>query len=211
MNHFIVVINPPRQQLNTPKPCVALAWDCPQLVPKSICRLARPAPASNTLQPNESFIIWSSFVLNYAGVNRLCPVTCISSNRKLPLIWHKSSLKHSSLLLSVFSPQSSLILCNPMGCSPPGSSVYGILQARIPEWVVTSSSRGSSWPRCRTLISRGSCIGGQALYHWATRQAAETFQGFLRGIWGQQHWSPGRRWIHITGRKGKSLLNGQHH
>ena len=35
-------------------------------------------------------------------------------------------------------------LCNPMTCSPPGSSVYGILQARILEWVAISSSRGAS-------------------------------------------------------------------
>ena len=37
-------------------------------------------------------------------------------------------------------------LCNPMDCSPPGSSVHGILQARILEWVAISSSRGSSPP-----------------------------------------------------------------
>ena len=38
-------------------------------------------------------------------------------------------------------------LCDPMDCSPPGSSVRGILQARILEWVAVSSSRGSSRPR----------------------------------------------------------------
>ena len=37
-------------------------------------------------------------------------------------------------------------LCNPMDCSPPGSSVHGILQARILEWVAMPSSRGSSQP-----------------------------------------------------------------
>ena len=40
--------------------------------------------------------------------------------------------------------QSCLTLCDPMDCSPPGSSVHGILQARMPEWVVMPSSRGSS-------------------------------------------------------------------
>ena len=40
-----------------------------------------------------------------------------------------------------------------MDCSPPGSSVHGILQARILEWVATFSFRGSSWPRDRTCIS----------------------------------------------------------
>ena len=52
-------------------------------------------------------------------------------------------------------------LCDPTDCSPPGSSVRGILQARIPEWVVMPSSRGSSQPRDQTGPS---CIGGQILY-----------------------------------------------
>ena len=47
----------------------------------------------------------------------------------------------------VLVTQSCLILCDPMDCSPPGSSVHGILQARILEWVTMPSSRGSSWPR----------------------------------------------------------------
>ena len=38
-------------------------------------------------------------------------------------------------------------LCNPMKSSPPGSSVHGMLQARIVEWTAMPSSRGSSWPR----------------------------------------------------------------
>ena len=52
-------------------------------------------------------------------------------------------------------------LCNPMDYSPPGSSVYGILQARILEWVVMPSSRGSSRPRDRTHVSCSSCIAGR--------------------------------------------------
>ena len=42
-------------------------------------------------------------------------------------------------------------LCDPMDCSPLGSSVHGILQVRILEWVAMPSSRGSSWPRDGTL------------------------------------------------------------
>ena len=42
-------------------------------------------------------------------------------------------------------------LCYPMDCSPPGSSVYRVFQAGILEWGTISSSRGSSWPRDRTL------------------------------------------------------------
>ena len=44
-------------------------------------------------------------------------------------------------------------LCNPINCSPPGSSVHGILQARILEWVAMPSSRGSSQPREWTCVS----------------------------------------------------------
>ena len=44
-------------------------------------------------------------------------------------------------------------LCNPMDCSLPGSSVRGILQAKIPEWVAIPFSRGSSQPRDRTQVS----------------------------------------------------------
>ena len=60
-------------------------------------------------------------------------------------------------------------LCDPMDCSLPGSSVYGILQARILEWIAISFSRGSSQPRDRTQVSCVSCIGRQILYHWAAR------------------------------------------
>ena len=53
--------------------------------------------------------------------------------------------------------QSCLTLCDPMDCSRPGSSVYGIYQARILEWVAISFSRESSQPRDWTLVS---CIAG---------------------------------------------------
>ena len=46
--------------------------------------------------------------------------------------------------------QSCLTLCNPFDCSPPGSSVHGISQARILEWVAIFSSRGLSQPRDST-------------------------------------------------------------
>ena len=54
-----------------------------------------------------------------------------------------------------------------MDCSPPGSSVHGILQARILEWVAELSSRGSSWPRDRTWLS---CIAGRFFTVWASRE-----------------------------------------
>ena len=61
-----------------------------------------------------------------------------------------------------------LNLCNLMDCSPPGSSVHGILQARTLEWVAISFSREPSWPRDWTRLF---CNGRQILYHWATREA----------------------------------------
>ena len=59
-------------------------------------------------------------------------------------------------------------LCDPMDCSPLGSCVCGILQARTLEWVAISSSRGSSRPRDGTHVSCIFCIGRQIVYHGAT-------------------------------------------
>ena len=58
-----------------------------------------------------------------------------------------------------------LTLCNPVDCSPPGSSVHGILQARILEWVAIFFSRGSSGSRDGIRISYVSCTSRQILYH----------------------------------------------
>ena len=62
--------------------------------------------------------------------------------------------------------------CDPMDCSQPGSSIHGIFQARILEWVATSFSRVSSQPRDRTLIS---CIAGGFLTDWTTREETLAF------------------------------------
>ena len=48
-----------------------------------------------------------------------------------------------------------------MDCSLPGSSVHGIIPARILEWIASSYSRASSWPRDWTCISCSSCIAGR--------------------------------------------------
>ena len=68
----------------------------------------------------------------------------------------------------VLVPQSYLTVYNLMDCSPPGSSVHGILQARILEWVAISFSRGSSQPRDRTQFS---CTAVRFFTIWATREA----------------------------------------
>ena len=71
----------------------------------------------------------------------------LSENPGLP--HHYSKIKTSLGIpeSESFSTQSCLTLCDPMDCSPAGSSVHGILQARILEWVAISFSRGSSRPR----------------------------------------------------------------
>ena len=60
-----------------------------------------------------------------------------------------------------------LTLCHPMDCSPPGSPVLGILQARIMEWVAIPFSRGPSQPRDWTQVS---CIADRFFTIWATRE-----------------------------------------
>ena len=59
-------------------------------------------------------------------------------------------------------------LCDPMDCSPPGSSLHGILQARVLERVAIAFFRGSSQPRDWTPVS---CIADRHFTAWATREA----------------------------------------
>ena len=62
------------------------------------------------------------------------------------------------------SPPSYLTLCDPRDCGSPGSSVHGILQARILAWAALSFSRGSSWPRDWSHVSYASRVGRRALH-----------------------------------------------
>ena len=71
--------------------------------------------------------------------------------------------------------------CVPMGCRPPGSSVHGILQAGIVEWVAMPFSRGSSQPRVWIWAS---CIIGRFFTVWATREASSWLKtGRQNEIW----------------------------
>ena len=65
-------------------------------------------------------------------------------------------------------------LCDPMDCSLPGSSVHGILQARMLEWVAMPSSRESSQLRDWTQVSH---IAGGFFTIWATRETQEYWSG----------------------------------
>ena len=70
--------------------------------------------------------------------------------------------------VKVLVPQSCPTLWNPMDHSSPGSSVYGILQARILEWVAISFSRGFFWPSDRTCVCY---TAGRFFPIWVTREA----------------------------------------
>ena len=61
------------------------------------------------------------------------------------------------MCVCVFVSHSAMSVCDLTDCSPPGSSVHGILQARILEWIAMHFSRGSSQPRDRTHISCIAC------------------------------------------------------
>ena len=68
-------------------------------------------------------------------------------------------------LVCVLVAQPCPTLWDPTNCSPWGFSVHGILQARILEWIAIPFSRGSSWPRDRTWVSR---FAGRFFTIWAT-------------------------------------------
>ena len=81
--------------------------------------------------------------------------------------------------LSLFESESRSVVsnsCDFTDCSPPGSSVSGILQTRILEWVAMPSSRGSSQPRDWTQVSH---IAGGFFTMWATRKAQKSYINYI--------------------------------
>ena len=84
-------------------------------------------------------------------------IVCTSWSQKL-----KSSCLFSFLCAQCSVAQLCPTLRNPMDCSPPGSSVHGVSQERILEWIAISFSMRSSQPRDRTCVS---CTWRQILYH----------------------------------------------
>ena len=105
------------------------------------------------LQDTEVSQIAARSALFWVRYAKLVPWRCLNE-----------SLKSIAGMLSQ-SLQLYLTLCNSMDCGPRGSSVHGILQARILEWVALLSFRGSSQSRDRTHISYISCIDIRVLYH----------------------------------------------
>ena len=101
-------------------------------------------------------------------VRELDPVSC-SWDPAQPKKKKKRLKKESEV------SQSCPALCYPLDCSPPGSSIHGIFQARVLEWVAISFSRGSSRPRDWTQVSG---IVGRCFTIWATREV----QGDKKGL-----------------------------
>ena len=96
------------------------------------------------------------------------------------MLWIPPKRKYGDKVKWSEVAQSCPTLCDPVNYSPPGSSVHGVLQARILEWVAISFSRGSSPPRDRTQVSH---IAGRGFNLWATREAPSNNQDRERGHW----------------------------
>ena len=130
---------------------------------------------------------WCWPTLHHAGSS---PAFILSSQKKIPEKWSIDVCVCAHVHMCTQSCQT---LCNPMDCSPTGSSAHGIFQARLLESVAIPFSRRSSQPRDQNHVSCGSCTGRQILYHWATWEAQEIFKDYketFKGRWGKQLGSP---------------------
>ena len=101
----------------------------------------------------------------YCGTDGPVPGICRAS-------WSDLTLAHMGWFIYCCRSVAKLCptLCNPMDCSPPGSSVHGISQARTLEWVAISSSSRSSRPRDGICIS---CMGRSVLNHLPTWEVCD--------------------------------------
>ena len=94
----------------------------------------------------------------------LLPIPNISPSFENPSSFECTPL-HYSLKLPRLCPcaqslQSCPTLCDPMDCGPPGSSIYGLLQGRIPEWAAIPFSRGPSCPGTDPISLRSPALAG---------------------------------------------------
>jgi len=109
-------------------------------------------------------ILW--WIMSYGGVWHKKKLRVVCSNRRICVEEGMRVYVCVCVCVCVWvHTQRCPTLCEPMDYSLPGSSVYGILQARILEWVAVPFSRESPYPRDRTSVS---CIGGWIFYHWHT-------------------------------------------
>ena len=155
---------------------------------------------SNLLLVNIVSFICNMIIQYYYNIPLLCHMFLKKLNNKIEfcIYWNICSYCRSSVVLiavnlygvNVFRltyflyipsmqdsesevTQSCLILCDPMDFSLRASSIHGIFQARILEWVPISFSGRSSWPRDQTQVSR---IVGRRFTFWATREVDTCMQ-----------------------------------
>ena len=109
----------------------------------------------NSLFPHQlTCLLWA---LSYLRIRHLSSILCLQIIVPRFILPSVLSFEQNFEILMCACTQSCLTLCNPMDCSLPGSSVHGISQVSVLEWVAISSSRASSWPRDQTCIS---CTAG---------------------------------------------------
>ena len=129
----------------------------------------RPGDFYFQLKPNLTVTQnqYSSHIHFYLGPSpQIC--SCLHCYLSAISLWRCNKIKRKK---ESEDAQLCLTLCDPMDCRLPGSSVHGIFQARVLEWVTISFSRESSRPRDQTCVS---CIAGRRFTIWATREALTT-------------------------------------
>ena len=110
------------------------------------------------------------------GNPRICYFSLIHDDAVLFYITLPTDIANSfHIIVKVLVAQSCWTLCDPMDCSPPGSSVHGISQARILERVAISFSKESSLPRNWTQVS---CSAGRFFSDWATSRGVKLKTGW---------------------------------
>ena len=112
---------------------------------ETVCRLCSVPRCSRLLQQPKATVSQAGPSLVFGYIKHICSIskdTCVCVRILRGNIKSLTSGAHKCSVV-----QSCPTLCDPLDCSPPDSSVHGILQARILEWVAISSSRRSSRPR----------------------------------------------------------------
>ena len=110
--------------------------------------------------------------------------TALSSDGNImqATLWTPVEFTFSSIKVKALVIQPWRAFCDPIDCSPPGSSVHRILQVKILEWVAIPLSRGTSQPKDWTQVS---CIAGGFFTIWAMMEA----QGYCSLIWNNMKFS----------------------
>ena len=162
----------PGPELRSTYPALACGFSATEPSRKASCKLGSYALNHQGSPSGKLFLVSLTFMVKLHG-SFLVSQTNIS--------WREGWSE-----VQVLALQPCLTLCNPVDYSRPGSSVHGVLQAKILEWVAIPFSKGSSAPKDRTQVS---CMAGRFLTIWDTRE------GFLEVMTRlKKKWFPCRPW-----------------